>query len=194
MAREEIIARRYARGLAESARDNNRVDEVRGDLRFLADVFDSRGGEAYVPEFAEFLDSPSVGVDDKRAVIDKICEKTGVGEMASAFLGVLVQSRRVGLLPKIARAFVEISGEMSGELAAVVQTARQLTGDQEIRLAEALATAFGKKVRLHQQVEPSLLAGVKVTVGDKVFDGSVLGRLERLKNSLAYSRNDGEEE
>lgn len=184
MGQEDVIARRYARGLAEQAADTGDFPRIRADVALLVGVLDPGAAATYVPEFALFLDSPSISAGDKAAGAERIAEKLGLGKTTTAFLAVLVRHGRAGLMPRIARAFADFAGDMTGERTAVVHTARLLTADQEERLARALSAAAGGPVHLRQQVEPGLLAGAKVTVGGVIYDGTVLGRLESLKNQL----------
>lgn len=184
MASEDVIARRYARGLAEHARDESCMDQVRRDVGLLADVVDAQTGQIRVPEFMEFLKSPVATPADKLAATEKIMKELGLGECVSSFVKVVLEHNRIAMLPRIIRAFTEIAGEITGEYSALVHTARPLSDSQLERLTRALSEAFGSPVALHQSVEPGLLAGAKVTVGDKTFDGSVLGRLHELKYRL----------
>lgn len=184
MGQEEVIAGRYARALAELARDVNRIDEVRSDLRALDEILDPGVGDGHVPELLDFLNSPVVTPADKGDAARRIMGKLGIGETVTNFLGVLIERNRVDLLPRIARVFAGLAGELTGECTAVVHTARALTEEQREKLAAALATAFGGPVRIHQRVEPGLLAGARVTVGDRIFDGTVLGRLDSLRHRL----------
>ena len=187
MAKEEIIARRYARGLAELARDTGEADAVRGDLGRVADLLnESVSGEAGA-ELLSFFDSPLPTADDKRAALDAIIEKTGVCGTVGNFLRILIERGRVGLLTRVSRTFDEIIGEITGDLTATVHTARPLTPDQESRLAEALKAALGANVRLHQRVEAGLLAGARVEVDGLTFDGTVLGRLDSLRHRMNAS-------
>lgn len=184
MAEEDIIARRYARGLAEHAVQAEEMDVVRHDLKVVAGLLDSRAGTTYVREFAAYLGSPLHNADEKKKVVAGVMEKAGVASAVTDFLGVLIERGRIGLLPKIAKAFGPVSAELTGEHTAVVQTARPLTQDQEKRLRDVLAQAYGGIVHLHQQVEPSLLAGARIVVGDQTFDGSVLGKLDAMRRRL----------
>lgn len=184
MGQEDLIARRYARGLADHAAETGGMDRVREDLDALSAMLDPHSGAAHVPEFAAFLASPAVTTEDKLAAAAAIMEKAGIGGAVADFLAVLVSKNRTGLVTRIHRAFAGIAGEMTGEYTAVVHTARPLSPDQARRLSDALSAAFGGVVRLHQQVEPGLLAGARVTVGDKTFDGTVLGRFEQLRHRL----------
>lgn len=185
MAQEELIARRYAKGLAERAAETDGAAAIRKDLGLLAAVLDPRSGDLHVPELADFLSSPRVDAADKLAAVDRIAAGLGVDKTAGDFFKLLVEHGRVRLLPRIQQAFSEELGKLTGEYTAVVETARPLTADQKERLAHVLANAFGGVVHLHQRIVPGLLAGARVKVGDRTFDGSVLGRLERLRHRLA---------
>lgn len=185
MAQEELIARRYAKGLAERAAETGAVAAVRKDLGVLAAVLDPRSGDLYVPELADFLASPKVETADKLAAIDGIAAGLGVEQTAADFFKLLIEHGRVRLLPRIQQAFSEELGKLTGEYTAVVETARPLTADQRERLSRVLGNAFGGVVHLHQRIVPGLLAGARIKVGDRIFDGSVQGRLERLRHRLA---------
>lgn len=184
MAEEEIIARRYARGLAEHAFQAKEIDAVRHDLKIVAGLVDPRAGSTYVREFAEYLGSPAHDTGDKKKAVAEMMQKVGITGAVSDFLGVLLERGRIGLLPKIARAFGPVSAEMTGEYYAVVQTARPLTQEQETTLRDVLAGAYGGVVHVHQQVEPGLLAGAKIIVGDQTFDGTALGKLNAIRRRL----------
>lgn len=185
MAQEELIARRYAKGLAKRAAETSQTAVVRKALGLLAAVMDSHSGDLHVPELSDFLTSPKVTLGDKLAAVDGIIAKLGVDQTAGDFFKLLIEHNRVQLLPRIQQAFSEELGKLAGEYTAVVETARPLTTDQKERLAQVLANAFGGVVHVHQRIEPGLLAGARIKVGDRTFDGSVLGKLERLRYRLA---------
>lgn len=184
MGQEEIIARRYADGLAQRAVETDEVGAVRRDLRLLADTVNPHSGQ-YVAELANFLASPRVGTKDKIAAAGSVTDRLGVCRTAGDFFKLLVDKGRAGALPRIAERFDDVAGELTGERSGVVETARALSPEQVERLERALAGAFGGPVRLRQRIDPGLIAGAKVTVGDNTVDGSVLGRWRRLRETLA---------
>lgn len=185
MPQEDIIAKRYAKGLAEHAMEAGKVDEVRADLEQLADLIDPYSGDYSVPELMDFLSTPVVTPQAKLDATDVILQKLGIGKIVSDFLNVLINHSRVGLIPQINRQFALLVADLTREHAATVFTARPLTADQSARLSEALGKALGAKVRLMTRVEPGLLAGARVEVDGNVVDGTVLGKLEGLKRQLA---------
>lgn len=181
---EEIIAGRYAAALAERAAETGGVAPLRRGLRLLAGLVNPRA-EEYSRELADFLESPRVGAEEKIAAAGAVADKLGLGGTAGDFFRLLVRHGRAMLLPRIEARFGEIAGELTGERAGVVETAMALSADQLAKLEEALAAAFGAPVRLRQRVNPELLAGAKITVGDKTIDGSVLGKWRRLRDRLS---------
>jgi F-type H+-transporting ATPase subunit delta len=184
MGQEEIIARRYADGLALQAAEKGEVAAFRGDLHLLAEAVDPRS-DRYVPELADFLANPRVEAGEKAAAAEAVAKKLGACATAGNFLGLLARRGRAGLLPRISALFGDTAGDLTGERTGVVETARELTTDQITRLENALRTAFGNPVRLRQRLDPSLVAGARVTVGGNTIDGSVLGRWRRLRDNLA---------
>lgn len=193
MGQEEIIARRYAAGLAEHVRETGELERARDEIGRVAALLDPRSGPAYSPELGDFLASPAVPPPEKEAATKRILDQIGVCGPVADFMMVLIRRNRLVLMPRIALAFADAAGAMLGESTAVVRTARPLTTEQTERLSRALGAALGCAVRLHQRVEPELLAGAKVTVGDRTFDGTVLGRLEDLRQRMIASlRRDGE--
>lgn len=184
MSNENVIANRYARGLAEFAKNENVLDETRRDMDALGRILAAKDEDG-MPELLSFLDSPTPTHEQKIAAAGKILEEAGIGKTVSDFLALLIRRGRTELAPLIARAFAEMAGRMAGELTAVVRTARPLSDDQSRRLAAALSAAFGRGVTVQQQVEPGLLAGARVAVEGWTFDGTVLGKLERMRHTLA---------
>jgi ATP synthase, F1 delta subunit len=184
MAHDEVIARRYARGLAELAHDEGALSRVRVDLARIAGQLEQHAHDGSVPELYAFLDSPVVTPEEKAAVCGRIMKQIGIGDEVAGLLDLLVRRGRIALMPKIVREYADMAGKLEGELTALVRTARPLSDDQKTRLADALSAAFGRTVRLHQEVQPGLLAGAKITVGDTTFDGTVQGRLDELRHRL----------
>lgn len=185
MPQENVIAMRYAKGLAEEAAATDRMDEVRRDFDLLAEIFERTGSDPSVNVFLDFLSSPTISEEDKCRTAAAIAEKSGIGKLMGDFLGVLIRHRRYDLVPAIYSAFLETADAMTGDKTATVRTAMPLTAEQEQRLTDALATLTGARVWLRQIIEPGLLAGMKVAVGDRSFDGTVRGKLDRMGRALA---------
>ncbi len=184
MAQEELIAKRYAKGLAEYAVATGKVAEVQADLSHLSDLIDPHSGDFSVPKFLDFLNTPVVTPEAKLEVTDVILAKIGAGKTVSDFLNILIEKNRIGLIPQINRQFHLIAAELTNEHVATVFTAQALTDSQAERLGEALEQALSAKIRILQRVEPGLLAGARIEVDGHVIDGTVLGKLEALRKRM----------
>lgn len=180
MGQEEIIARRYASGLAERAAETGETERVRADVRLLAEMVNPRSWK-YVAALADMFASPQYAAKEKMAAAAAVLDRLGVCGTSGNFFSLLAERGRTALLPRIAAHFDAIAGGCGG----VVETARPLPADQMDRLRAALSAAFGCPVRLEQRLDPELIAGARVTVGGKIIDNSVLGTWRRLRDRLA---------
>ncbi len=183
--KENILAARYAKGLAQVARENNELEKVREDLVYLADLLDAERGDITVPELGHFLYSPTVPLREKIRATDVLCEEMGIGKTVSDFLNVLLKYYRINIINLIVREYERLSYEYEDAQLAVVETARRLTPEQRQKLTAALEQHVGGKVRLQEMQTPRLLGGLRVKLNDTVLDGSVRGRLRRLGTKLA---------
>lgn len=182
--KENVIARRYARGLFEYAVEQDELAAVREHLESLADLLDPERGEISVPELLTFLRSPTVPMPEKIKLTDVICEKLSIGKTVSDFLNVLIQKNRIALTGFIAREFERISGQFETINNAVVESARPLTDEQIVAIREALAKALDGEVRILTRTNPRLIGGVRVQVEDLLFDGSLQHRLAKMDQQL----------
>jgi F-type H+-transporting ATPase subunit delta len=130
------------------------------------------------------LDNPAIPGDRKRAVIDAIAQRLGMTRQARNFIAVLTDHRRLPLFPDIVKQVeVELNNRL-GFADAEVSSARPL-GDSEKRALEVeIAKLTGKRVRAHYQHDASLLGGAVVRVGSTIYDGSVKGQLEKIREQL----------
>lgn len=181
---ENVIARRYAKALAEAASQKNELERTTEEINRLADILDPERGDISLPELLDFLSSPTVLNENKVVLTDKICEKLQIGKLVSDFLNVLIERNRIPLAGRIAREYVRFASEIEKVTTAEVETPVELSEPDEERLHEVLQKATGEKIRLHVRVNKKLLGGVRVKVGDTLFDGSISGRINRLATQL----------
>jgi len=171
---------RYARAFAdvviEKKLDPRKVeDELRSFVRIVESV----------PVLRTVWENPSVEARQKHAVLDQIITRIGGSRMLRNFIAVLIDHRRVAALPDIARQFEIDLNERLGLADAEVTSARELS-DLEKRVLEArVGEVTGKKVRARYKTDAKVLGGAVVKVGSTIYDGSIRGQLERLKQELA---------
>ncbi len=177
------VANRYARAfvdVAVAARLN--PAEVQEQLLSFGALWQES------PELRGILLSPAVSVARKRAVIERLCARLGVGEKVRNFILVIGGHRRLALYTVICQAVEARMDERMGLLRARITSAREITASQQSSLEAALASRTGLPVRCDFAVDGALLGGAVARIGSTIYDGSVRGRLEELRHKLAEER------
>jgi F-type H+-transporting ATPase subunit delta len=180
MARD-TVARRYAAALFMAAKRQNEVEAVEQDARALSEVL------AREPRLMKFLDSPEILDERKEAML-----RTAFGERVRPvllrFLLLVFRKNRISHLSDMIEEFVARAEEARGIVSARVVTAVALGPDQTEALTAKLAALTGKQIRLRRDVDPGILGGALVTIGDRILDGSVQGRLAAIRDELTALR------
>jgi F-type H+-transporting ATPase subunit delta len=130
------------------------------------------------------FDNPSIPGEQKRAVLDAVMQKLGGARPVRNFVAVLIDHRRLALFSEIV---VQVEQELNDRLGfaeAKVTSARPLGDREKKELEGEIARLTGKQVRAHYEQDPSLLGGAVVQVGSTIYDGSVNGQLERIREQL----------
>ena len=174
---QTAIAHKYARALFDSAREAGRTDEVGSDMAGLAKL------QARDPAFLRFLVSPEVLTERKMEFIKDVFEPR-LQEMVTNFLRLLVDKGRINHLPEMCEEFERMYEEHQGKLRAQVMTAIPLSEGQEGRLKSELDRITGRDIQLEQKVDPSVLGGVVVHLGNKIVDRSLRRGLRQLQEKL----------
>jgi len=174
------VASRYARALTDVI-FSAKLDAAK-TVQDLKDV-DATVHSSHDLRFA--FESPAVPQEKKLKLLDAIAAQSGMAKQTRNFIGILIEKRRLNLLPEMIEQVQVQVNERLGLADAEVTSARNL-GDEEKRSLEAqVAKATGKTVRAHYGQDKSLLGGAVVKVGSTIYDGSVRGRLERMKQQIA---------
>ena len=172
------VARRYAQALTQEAQSKGQLDAADADVALLAETLDGSR------ELRLALTSPVVPAAKKRAVLDRLF-RGKVSDLTARFLQLLVEKQRDGQIPEILEAYRLLRDERTGTVEAMVRTARPLSPDEADRLKAALEARSGKAVRMDLRVDPSLIGGLVVRLGDVVYDRSVRHQLDTLRGQLA---------
>ena len=175
--RDTTIARNYAETLLALA---TKAGDLRGWGAMhtgVADAMDSN------PQLRLFLESPRVSVMQKNAVLGKALQER-MPRLMVRYLQSVVTHRRQMLIPAIAREYMDLVDETEGRIHARVTVARETPAEEESAIAAELSRMFGKDVVPHLTVDPSIMGGLVVHVGDTVLDGSVKKRLATLRRRM----------
>ena len=170
----EQLGKTYARALLGVAVAQNVSDEVLTQLREIAgDVLSSN------PKLAAAFASPRVSDDEKVRIIDRLFGDQ-VHPILVRTMKVMVQRGRLGYLSAVSRAADDLHDEVSGRVVAEVRTAVPLTDELRAEVTQRLNQSLNKQVRLKEVVDPSLIGGMVIRVGDTVFDSSVASRISKV--------------
>ena len=169
----------YANALADVALAQGAADSA---LKQLADF-----GAAFAisSELRNFLTSPGVTRDAKHAVIQKIAARVGAGKIIRNFLFIIADHQRTHILPEIIAAFEDVIRQRQGIAEAEISSAVELSAAQQKRFAQTLERLTGEKIQAKYSLDPALLGGAVVRVGDTIYDGSVRNSLNELRARLA---------
>jgi F-type H+-transporting ATPase subunit delta len=169
-------ARRYAEAAFDVAREHRDVSGWLQDLEEAAQAL-------AVPQVRSFFRDPNVARVDKLAAVDRAF--AGVRAHVRNLLRMLAARDRLHLVPGIIVELTHLDREARGVLEASITVARPISDDEGADIARRIGAATGKTVELSTQVDPGILGGVIIQMGDRLIDASVSGRLERLRQQLA---------
>jgi len=155
--------------------------------RMMAELHSMEALLAESDQLRRVMENPSIPGEQRRAVLDAVIQKLGGSRPVRNFIAVITDHRRLPLFSEIVKQVEQELNERMGFAEAQVSSARPL-GDGEKQLLEAeIAKLTGKKVRARYQQDPSLLGGAVVQLGSTIYDGSVNGQLERIREQLVES-------
>ena len=174
------VASTYARAFADvvfSAHlDANRaVAGLREIARLLAESADLR----------RVWENPAVPADQKRRLLDAIVQREGIDKPVRNLVAVLIDHRRVQFLARIIEQLEKELDARMGFAEAQISSARELSEAEKRALEVEIEKTTGKKVRARYALDPSLLGGAMVRVGSTIYDGSVKGQLEKIREAMS---------
>lgn len=173
------VASRYAQAFYDVAAEQNLVEAVYTDLTSIGHVLESD------PRLSDFLADPALDSKDKLSLLEKV-----FGDRATALtmqlLRLVLSKHRESLIPAITAHFADLRRVSQNILFVEITSAKELSDGDRNGLISRLETQTGKTVEASYSVDPNLIGGVRVGVGNFVLDGSIKGSLSRLKDRLLY--------
>lgn len=175
MAELATVARPYAEALFRVAQQ--------GDLQSWDNLMQELGAVGANPDVQAFAGNPNVTSEQLAETIASLVKSPLTAE-AKNFIAMLAQNDRIVLLPLIAEQFRELKNAQAGSADAQIFSAFEIGADQLAQLVASLEKKFGRKLNPTVTVDPSLIGGVRVVVGDEVFDTSVSAKLQQMHVAL----------
>jgi len=174
-----LFAARYARAFAESV-EASKLDPVA--IGSQLEDFVSAWKES--PDLRQFFESPAFAPARKVAFLDKLNEKLGMTPLVRNFLAVLIDHDRIGAAIEVIDAYRREIDQRQGIFEVEIVSARKLDDGERRQLEAQVGQLAGGRVKANYREDQSLMGGAIVTIGSTVYDGSVRGRLDRLKEQL----------
>jgi F-type H+-transporting ATPase subunit delta len=173
----EEIAQVYSRSLCEVAKEEDKLDEIREQLGEFADVL------AEERNMQLFFFSPQFSTEEKKEGLHKAVE--GADEALVNFLELLVEKHRMPAIFRIRRQFEELWRQENKLLPVQVTSAVELDEETVRKIGEEIGEQTGRKVDLTSRVDPDILGGIVLRVGNSILDASIRNRLEQLRKQVS---------
>lgn len=173
-----MIAERYATALFDLSSKQKAVAATAEELLAIQKLFDHHD------ILSHSLETPAYSREQQWAALEKILAKLKPSKLVMNFMGVLTTSRRLSALTEIITHFEGLRLAAEGAVKVHVTSAHKLSAAQQKSLAQQLEKKLGKKALLDVTVDASLLNGLKIQVGSKIIDSSLVNKLNRLKHTL----------
>lgn len=173
----EEIAQVYSRALFEVAKDQDKVDELREQLGQFADALDENR------DLAVFFFSPNFSTQEKKDGLDRMLD--GADEALVNFLGMLMENHRMPVIFRIRRHYDELWKQENQLLGVHITSAIELDEATVKQIGDTIGEQTGQRVDLSSRVDPDILGGIVLRVGNSILDASIRTRLDRLRKQVA---------
>ena len=174
------VARVYAQALLDIARDRKQIDAIGTELVEFAALVSGDG------EIRNFLVTPVLDPATQSQTLARALEGQ-VQPVLVDFLCLLIDKGRIGLLGEVAGAYQELADEVARRQRVQAHSAQPLDGQMQERLRDLLRRQLQRECVLETAVQPDLLGGLTLTIGDTFYDGSLRTRLQRLRHAMMRS-------
>jgi len=176
--KNQVLVKKYAQGLVQAVRDESEFESVRAELGGFLDLFNSRD------DLRQALLSPFVGATKKARILEDVLAASGASSKTTRLLLLLLEHKRLDILVNLVSLLPEAWNEKLGVTTFEVTSVVALTGGQKERLRRALETSEGGQVNLIFRTDPAILGGLALRRGHIVYDVSIEGQLNQLKEQI----------
>ncbi len=171
------LNRRYAKSLLDLAIERNALEQVKNDMGFILEVIESSR------DLRVLLNSPIVNGDKKKAILEEILGQS-VSELTYGFIRIILTKGREAELLGIAHGFQNLYRVHMGIEEAVITSAHELSDAQKEDIRTKLKGVTGSSIEIKEIIDPSIIGGIKIRVGDKQYNGSIAYQLDQLKRQF----------
>ena len=176
------IAKRYARAFFAIAAEEKKLEKYYNELVEFSSIIDQNSA------LREFLANPIFEQTAKKSVVEKIISKLHLSKMTINFLKLLVDKKRIEVLPDIVICYRQMMDEALKRVRVNLKTAFPLSAPMQAHISASLETLTGRQVEMTVEKDPALLGGIVIGVGDTLYDGSIKNQLNDMRNLLGEAR------
>ena len=172
------IASRYAKSLLDLAKETNKVEQIKTDFALFSDALKSR-------DLQLLIKSPIIKPDKKLSIFKAIFDGK-IDELTSLFFDIVIKKGREALLPDIASAFLEQYNKLNKITTAIITTAKEVSEDVITDIKKSIPSMGGttENVVVTKKIDPSIIGGYILQVGDKLIDASVKASLAKVQQEI----------
>ena len=178
---EGLVAKRYAKALFEGANERKMLDQVEQDLNLIVKIMKDTEG------FLTFFRHPKISTDVKKELITSVFQNQ-ISTISQNFLFQLIDNQRIEYAEEILFQYVILANEARKVVDIEAVTAVELEESDKNSIIQMFSKKMNKTVRLTNFIDPSILGGMIVKIGDRIYDGSLSSQLNMMKKNLLESR------
>lgn len=176
-----IVSKRYAEALFQLAKENNKLDQFESELKTARVAF------LTTPSLMTFLKHPKVTTEQKKAVVNQSFESFSK-ELQNTF-SLIVERHREDIIVDMINEFLKKIDDEKGVAEATVESVRELTEKEKEQISRTFAGKVDRQsLNITNIVKPALIGGIRVRIGNRIFDGSVSGKLSRMERELVSNK------
>ncbi len=176
------ISKRYARAFFDIAGEEQKLEQYYNELHQFSSVI------AQNKDLGGFLANPIFEQEIKKKVLEKIIGKLSLSPMTINFLKLLIDKKRIDILPDIETCYRQLMDETLQKVRVTVKTAFPLSGEMQSHITSSLKKMTGRTVDVTVENDKNLLGGIVIGVGDTLYDGSIKNQLNNMRNLLGEAR------
>jgi F-type H+-transporting ATPase subunit delta len=173
-----ILAQRYAQALFELSHQSDNIDTIGQQIDHFARMTETNA------DLKHLFFSPIIHSDQRQQLVRIICERAGYHSITSNFLALLIEKKRSSILREIQRCIHQLSDRHYKRLRVYITSASPLSEQFISQLKQLLHTQTQQQIILHTEIDPSLLGGAVMRIGDKMLDVSIKTRISQMKKQI----------
>ena len=169
---------RYSLALYELASESEVLMKVENECSSIINLISCN------KDFSNLIKDPTTNQEDLLKAINKISDSNKFEKLLKNFLSFLITKKRFFYVEQILKSFIETCSKKRGELKAELKSAKELSGDEVLKITEELTQNFSSKIKLNYKHDKSLIGGLIVQVGSTMVDTSIKNKLQQIENRM----------